>query len=202
MSTLFSTGTLACCGEVEPAVEGLVLSEWYSYNRLWFLGQCQQRNLNSLTQKRVVPDCHSCFTGASPQTSVRQILAAPRSGSRLTPSASTAVVVVTVSMVTSCAPALATAPGVAWRHLVFVSGWRHFFSILQLWHRNFMNIHIHNIHVYPFYRILMALGRCSGLFSKGGSWAHHSHFAFWEFRCMLVSVSTILWLTHRDCRIC
>jgi hypothetical protein len=58
----------------------------------------------------------------------------------------------------------------------------------------------------------MAIGRCSGLFSEGvTSWDETGQCCHWRIipifsfdnfgACWLLYVSTISWLTHRDCRI-
>ena len=60
--------------------------------------------------------------------------------------------------------------------------------------------------------MLLALGRCPGLFSEGvTSWDETGQCCHWRIipfflfenfgACWFLSVSTILWLTHRDCRI-
>jgi hypothetical protein len=60
--------------------------------------------------------------------------------------------------------------------------------------------------------MLMALGRCSGLFSEGVAyWDETGQCCHWRIipifpfenvgACWFLYVSTILWLPHRDCRI-
>jgi hypothetical protein len=60
--------------------------------------------------------------------------------------------------------------------------------------------------------MIMALGRCSGLFSEGvSSWDETGQCCHWHIipifpfetfgTCWFLYVSTILWLAHRDCRI-
>jgi hypothetical protein len=66
---------------------------------------------------------------------------------------------------------------------------------------------------FPFSHMLMALGRCSGLFSEGvTSWDETGQWCYWRIipvflfenfgACWCLYVSTVLlWLMHRDCKI-